>query len=75
AIDNTAMGDKDLKNFILTEEEWDLSYTKYPTLSRVIPIYNYLWNVVEDFIDEENSDSDIKAAAKKALDKLGIYYR
>jgi hypothetical protein len=62
-----------LKAFSLATHE--VSYAEYPTLSYVIPVYNYLWNVVEDYIDDQNSDSDIKAAARKALDKLRTYYR
>jgi hypothetical protein len=50
-----------------------MSSGTYPTLSHVVPVYNYIWNHVEDFVDTV-MDNDLKNAANKALNKLGQYY-
>lgn len=50
-----------------------MSFEKTPTLSQTIPIYNYLIDKIEDFIDQEVS-LDLENAAKSAKEKLLKYY-
>lgn len=55
-----------------------MSFAQYPTLSQSVPVYNYLIDIIEDFIDEKiNSESqsrDIIDAANNAKNKLQQYY-
>ncbi len=52
-----------------------MSFAQFPTLGQSVPVYNYLIDKIEDFLDEENTkSSDVVNAAKKAKDKLQQYY-
>jgi hypothetical protein len=52
-----------------------MSFAQFPTLGQSVPIYNYLIDKIEDFVDDENTKShDVIYAANKAKDKLQQYY-
>src|SRR5271169_5891924 len=51
-----------------------MSSDTYPTLAHVVPVYNFIWNHVEDFIDNKGNRPELRSAAQKALDKLRDYY-
>ena len=50
-----------------------MSFSYYPTLSKTVPVYNYLVDKIEDFLEETRSDN-IVDAANSAKDKLLQYY-
>lgn len=52
----------------------EISKSSYPLLGETVPIYNYLIDMLEDFIDDENYNKDVIDAALKAKDKLQQYY-
>ena len=45
-----------------------------PTLNYTVPIYNYLIDVIEDFIEKKNPSYNIVTAANNAKNKLLRYY-
>lgn len=51
-----------------------MSEANHPTLCQTIPIYNYLIDIIEDFIDQKNPLEDVVVAANSAKDKLLQYY-
>jgi hypothetical protein len=52
-----------------------MSFASFPTLGQSVPIYNFLIDKIEDFLEESNTISDdIIYAAGKAKDKLQQYY-
>jgi hypothetical protein len=51
-----------------------MSKTAYPTLGSSVPVYNYLIDNIEDFLDEEQRLNDIVIAANRAKDKIQKYY-
>ena len=52
-----------------------MSFASFPTLRQSVPIYNFLIDKIEDFLEESNTISDdIIYAAGKAKDKLQQYY-
>lgn len=53
-----------------------MSNAQFPTLGQSVPIYNYLIDMIEDFLEKEaNSTSqDIINAVNNAKDKLQKYY-
>jgi hypothetical protein len=51
-----------------------MSEANHPTLCQTIPIYNYLIDIIEDFIDQKNPSEDVVVAANSAKDKLLQYY-
>ncbi|CAG8704200.1 1210_t:CDS:2, partial [Ambispora leptoticha] len=61
-----------LKIFVRTTKA--LSSAKYPMLSSVIPIYNYLIDGLETYCDKFDSPNDIVTAVKAGLKKLETYY-
>ena len=50
-----------------------MSTTSKPTLNQTVPIYNYLIDIIEDFIDAAQSNNIIEAA-NNAKTKLKQYY-
>jgi hypothetical protein len=52
-----------------------MSFASFPTLGQSVPIYNFLIDKIEDFLEESNTISDdIIYAAGKVKDKLQQYY-
>ncbi|CAJ0633387.1 3590_t:CDS:2 [Entrophospora sp. SA101] len=51
----------------------EISNAHYPTLGRSVPIYNYLIDLIEDFLELQHPE-DICSAAEKAKDKLQKFY-
>ena len=52
-----------------------MNFASFPTLGQSVPIYNFLIDKIEDFLEESNTISDdIIYAAGKAKDKLQQYY-
>jgi hypothetical protein len=51
-----------------------MSKTAYPTLGCSVPVYNYLIDKIEDFLDEKQRLNVIVTAANKAKDKIQKYY-
>jgi len=51
-----------------------MSEANHPTLCQTVPIYNYLIDIIEDFIDQKNPSEDVVTAANSAKDKLLHYY-
>jgi hypothetical protein len=52
-----------------------MSYEQFPTLGQTVPIYNYLIDKIEDFLNECNTNSnDVINAANSAKEKLQEYY-
>ena len=51
-----------------------MSDSTYPTLITTVRLYNTLIDHTEDTIDSENTDPEIKEAAKKCQEKLMVYY-
>ncbi|CAG8526270.1 27760_t:CDS:2, partial [Gigaspora margarita] len=52
----------------------EISASSYPTLSCTIPIYNYLLDLIENFLKEDSYSNDIINAINKAKLKLQKYY-
>ena len=50
-----------------------MSTSQYPTLGQSVPIYNYLIDIIDDFLEKPWSN-DIIQAANKAKEKLQQYY-
>ena len=50
-----------------------MSNSNYPTLSQTIPIYNYLIDIIEEFLESEHLINIIEAA-NFAKNKLQEYY-
>ncbi|CAB4485121.1 unnamed protein product [Rhizophagus irregularis] len=65
-LHNTASADKDLKKYILLEEEWErileirgiFVSQQYPTLSYTIPMYNFLLDKLEDEYDKRKESDN-----------------
>ncbi|CAB5359159.1 unnamed protein product [Rhizophagus irregularis] len=92
ALDAIARSDKELRNFELSDDEWNridevvsvlmifvhttnvMSSAKYPMLSSVVPLYNYLIDELEDYCESHDSSSDIVIATKAGIEKLERYY-
>ncbi|GBB89254.1 hypothetical protein RclHR1_15940003 [Rhizophagus clarus] len=51
-----------------------MSIVKYPMLSSVVPLYNYLIDELEDYCESQNNSSDIVIAVKAGIEKLERYY-
>ncbi|CAB4437317.1 unnamed protein product [Rhizophagus irregularis] len=53
-----------------------MSSSYFPTLGQTVPIYNYLIDKIEDFLDEETDTKleDVVNAANNAKNKLQQYY-
>ena len=51
-----------------------MSGENYPTLGQTVPVYNYLIDIIEEFIEKKAYSIDIINAANKAKDKLQKYY-
>ncbi|RIA81763.1 hypothetical protein C1645_836446 [Glomus cerebriforme] len=51
-----------------------MSSAKYPMLSTVVPLYNYLIDELEDYCDCNNSSHEIVTAVKAGINKLERYY-
>ncbi|CAB5384125.1 unnamed protein product [Rhizophagus irregularis] len=51
-----------------------MSEANHPTLCQTIPIYNYLLDIIEDFIDQKKPSEDVVIAANNAKEKLLRYY-
>jgi hypothetical protein len=51
-----------------------MSYAQFPTLGQSVPIYNYLIDKIEDFLEEATRSNDITTAANNAKNKLQHYY-
>jgi len=51
-----------------------MSEGHHPTLNYIIPVYNYLIDVIEDFIDNKNPSENVVLAANNAKNKLLQYY-
>ncbi|CAB5363041.1 unnamed protein product [Rhizophagus irregularis] len=54
----------------------EMSSSYFPTLGQTVPIYNYLIDKIEDFLDEETDtkSEDVVNAANNAKNKLQQYY-
>ncbi|EXX70016.1 hypothetical protein RirG_091230 [Rhizophagus irregularis DAOM 197198w] len=52
----------------------EISSEKSPTLGQTVPIYNYLIDNIEDFLEEATRSDDIINAANNAKNKLQQYY-
>ncbi|CAB4410083.1 unnamed protein product [Rhizophagus irregularis] len=52
----------------------EMSSEKSPTLGQTVPIYNYLIDNIEDFLEEATRSDDIINAANNAKNKLQQYY-
>lgn len=50
-----------------------ISGQTYPTLAYSVPVYNFLLNKIEEE-EERTTSREIKAAAKKAEEKIKEYY-
>ena len=53
-----------------------MSFAQFPTLGQTVPVYNYLIDTIEDFLDEKTNTKldDIINAANNAKNKLQQYY-
>lgn len=51
-----------------------MSVAYQPTLNQTVPVYNYLIDVIEDFIDEHKPSENVILAANNAKAKLLQYY-
>ena len=51
-----------------------MSSAKYPMLSSVVPLYNYIIDGLEDYCDKPDSSKDIVIAVKAGIKKLDRYY-
>ena len=51
-----------------------MSSAKYPMLSSVVPLYNYLIEELENYCDSNNSSCEIVTAMKAGMGKLERYY-
>jgi len=51
-----------------------MSEGHHPTLNYTVPIYNYLIDIIEDFIEERIPSYNIITAANNAKSKLLQYY-
>jgi len=53
-----------------------MSKTTYPTLGCSVPVYNYLIDNIEDFLDEKEKErpNDVVTAANRAKNKIQKYY-
>jgi hypothetical protein len=51
-----------------------LSGSTYPTLNAAIPVYNYLMDMIEDFMETHRESAVLVEAARAAWDKLSTYY-
>jgi hypothetical protein len=51
-----------------------MSVSYHPTLNHTVPIYNYLIDTIEDFIDEQKPSENVVLAANNAKTKLLQYY-
>jgi hypothetical protein len=51
-----------------------MSSAKYPLLSSVVPLYNYLMDELVEYCDSDNSSNEIVIAVKAGIEKLERYY-
>lgn len=56
-----------------------MSIAKFPTLGQTVPIYNYLIDIIEEFVEKKDGDEsqnyeDIINASNQAKEKLQQYY-
>lgn len=51
-----------------------MSTAKYPMLSSVVPIYNYLIDELVEYCDNCDSSSEVVIAVKAGIEKLESYY-
>jgi hypothetical protein len=52
-----------------------MSFAQYPIIGQTVPVYNYLIDTIEDFLEKDNIISeDIIEAANEAKKKLQEYY-
>lgn len=51
-----------------------MSSAKFPMLSSVVPIYNYLIDELVEYCDNYDSSSEIVIAVKAGIEKLERYY-
>lgn len=53
-----------------------MSIAQYPTLGQSVPVYNYLIDIIEDFLDKrvDSESQNIINAANNAKKKLQQYY-
>lgn len=51
-----------------------MSTAKYPMLSSVVPLYNYLIDELEEYCDNNDSSNEIVIAVKAGIEKLERYY-
>lgn len=51
-----------------------MSTSKFPTLGQTVPVYNYLFDHIEEFQKGKNLSVDINNAISNALQKLNDYY-
>nr|CAG8461740.1 12919_t:CDS:2 [Entrophospora candida] len=67
---------KRLKNLLecFQKATLEMSKSSYPTLGSSVPVYNYLIDNIEDFLDEKQHLNDIVTAANRAKDKIQKYY-
>ena len=49
-----------------------MSFAQFPTLGQTVPVYNYLIDTIEDFLDEKTNtkSDDVINAANNAKNKL-----
>ncbi|CAJ0856590.1 1087_t:CDS:2, partial [Entrophospora sp. SA101] len=52
----------------------EMSKSSYPTFGSSVPVYSYLIDNIEDFLDEKQCLDDIVAVANRAKDKIQKYY-
>jgi hypothetical protein len=51
-----------------------MSISKFPTLGQTVPIYNFLFDNIEEYQKNKNLPVDINDAISNALQKLDDYY-
>jgi hypothetical protein len=53
-----------------------MSFAQFPTLGQTVPVYNYLIDTIEDFLDEKTNtkSDDVINAANNSKNKLQQYY-
>ena len=51
-----------------------MSCAQFPTLGQSVPIYNYLIDNIEDFLEESTRSEDVVNVANNAKEKLQYYY-
>lgn len=51
-----------------------MSTSKFPTLGQTVPVYNYLFDNIEEFQQNNELSTDINDAINLSIQKLDDYY-